>query len=175
MSILDEVNDWHVRGRLFLVPTLFEPTQARIMFLSTELQAQVYGPTWPSPQEEDRWTALQADLEAYVSGDVLAVAKHPFKGGRDAYLKRLHQARDEVWEIRSRNPEPQIRIFGRFAAKDVFIAFTWAERPTLGGPSSRAWRDAIVRCKTEWRRLFFAYDPFIGATYDDYISNIILV
>jgi hypothetical protein len=175
MSIQDEVNDWCGRGRLFLVPMILGSPATRTMYLSSDLQAQVFGPTWPSEGEEDRWVALQADLDAYVEGQVLPVAKHPFRDGRDAYFKRLHEARDEVWEIRSRHPDPQIRIFGRFAEKDVFIAFTWAERAELRGPKSRAWRDAIVRCKTEWRRLFFAYDPFIGNDYNEYISNIILV
>lgn len=175
MSIQDEVNYWCDIGRLFLVPKRMASLETRFMYLSSELQTQVFGPSWPTVEEEDRWVSLQADLDAYVQGDVLPVAEHPFRGRRDAYLKRLHTARDEVWEIRSRNPLPQIRIFGRFAEKDVFIALTWSERPELGGPTSRAWRDAIVRCKTEWRNLFFAYDPFIGSSHHEYISNIILV
>jgi len=118
----------------------------------------------------------RADLDSFVEGrKVIAVAKHPFKGGKKSDFKRLHKARDEVWEFRSRNPQPGIRILGRFAAKDIFIAFRWSERRELGGPHSRAWRNAMVGCKTDWRHLFPAYNPFTGSDLYGYITNIILV
>ncbi len=175
MSLILEVKDWCNRGRLTLLQPASGDPMVRIICLSENLASQVFGP-WLDMNEAVRWTSLRADLDSFVEGrKVIAVAGHPFKGGKKSDFKRLYKARDEVWEFRSRNPRPGIRIFGRFAAKDIFVAFGWAERPDLGGPQSRAWRDAMVRCKTDWRNLFPAYDPFTGSNLYGNISNIVLV
>ncbi|MGH7813213.1 MAG: hypothetical protein ACREQI_04330 [Candidatus Binataceae bacterium] len=175
MSILDEVDEWHSRRRLFLLQPASGMPAVRRMYLSEVLAERIFGP-WTNLNETVRWMELRAELDSFVEGlKVVAIAKHPFKGGGKAFLRRLHAPRDEVWEIRSRTPLPQIRVFGRFAAKDVMVALTWAERAGLGGPESRAWRDAIVDCKREWHRLFPAYAPFTGSNFYDYLSNIVLV
>jgi len=49
-----------------------------------------------------------------------------------AYLKLLAPARDAVWEIRSVRPAPSIRVLGRFAEYDVFVATNYALRKPLG-------------------------------------------
>lgn len=89
-------------------------------------------------------------------------------------MRQLFRWRDEVWEIRSQD-EPGIRVLGRFADTDLFIALTWHKRSELLGPQSRPWRDAIVGCKTEWKNLFPAYPPKSGdpsnAYPTDYIST----
>jgi hypothetical protein len=170
-----EVKDWCDRGQLILLQPASGSPVVRIICLSLNLAAMVFGP-WASQTEAVRWTSLRADLDSFVEGNkVIAVAKHPFKGGKKSDLKRLHKPNDEVWEFRSRHPRPALRIFGRFAAKDLFIAFRASERREMGGPQSRAWRDAIVQCKTDWRNLFPAFNPFTERTLYGYVSNIILV
>ena len=87
---------------------------------------------------------------------------------------------DAVWDIRSRDPRPAIRIIGHFADTDLFIGLTWAprsvpvpwsNRPPLGEGGSEQWKLIIRECKAAWRRLFPSYDPYSGDTIHDYISN----
>ncbi|MBF6567436.1 MAG: hypothetical protein IVW54_01010 [Candidatus Binataceae bacterium] len=173
--MLDEVKYWCDQGSLtLLVPPIPGSPLIRKMYLSAELHRQVLEPH-ADMDEATRWDSLRSDLDDYVEGRMISVARDSFKGGKTAYLKRLHPPGDEVWEIRSRHPKPGIRIFGRFAEKDVFVALQWSNRSNLKGPGSREWRDAIERCKTEWRRMFYAYKPFTGNYPDEYFSNFILV
>jgi hypothetical protein len=78
-----------------------------------------------------------------------------------------------VWEIKSPKPRPVLRVFGRFAEKDVLIATNLGDRATLGGWGSREWRDAIETCKAEWRRLFPSWEPLCKGSIHDYVSNAI--
>lgn len=175
MSIYDEVIHRVNEKRLFrLLPALPRIGHVRQMFISDEIRGLFDGP-WHIPEWEARCGSLRADLDRFIEGAVIPVAEKPFKG-KTSYLKRLVPDSDEVWEIRSRDPKPGIRVFGRFARKDVFVALTWAEREPLLGPSSREWRIARVACKTEWRKLFPAYEPISsGANFHDYLSNFFLV
>jgi hypothetical protein len=146
----------------------------RTIFLSHDLYSLVLGP-WNDEKIEERAGRLRADLDMFISGMVISVALSPYKKKKNAYMSPLDPAADQVWEIRSRDPRPGIRIFGHFSEKDVFVALTWGFREELGGPGSREWRDARERCKAEWRKLLHPYSPHTGNTPHEYVSNIILV
>ncbi len=161
MSIYVEINDRVNEGRLFQLPPLIPPdpgTKPRYLFVSPEVNALLVGP-WENRDWMSRCAFLRADLDRFSQGGLIPIASGPFLKGRTAYVRQLFRWRDEVWEIRSRDPKPGIRVLGRFADTDLFIALTWRRRPDLKGPRSREWRDAIVGCKTEWRNLFPAYSP----------------
>lgn len=154
-------------GRLFLLP----PAMSRVvrpMFVSPEIRNLVFGP-WDDPNWADRCGLLRADFDRFITGGRIAIAARPYQA-RSAYMAQLDQPRDEVWEIRSRDPEPSIRVFGRFALTNWFVALTWSKRADLKGPESREWRDAIEACKAEWRKLFPTYNPRMGDHVHDYIS-----
>lgn len=161
MSILDEIVARTNEGRLFPLQPLM-PVMAgspmRQMFLTAEVNSLLTGP-WQTDEWEIRCGYLRADLERFIQGGLIPIASRPMSGGRHSYMRQLFQWREEVWEIRSRDPQPGIRILGRFADFDVFIALSWWNRTDLGGPKDRRWRDAIVGCKTEWNNLFPAYQP----------------
>jgi hypothetical protein len=104
-----------------------------------------------------------ADLEAFVEG----IALHP------RYLFLLFPAREGVWEIRSMRPDPSIRVLGRFADVDVFIATNYALRHELGGWRSRAWRDVKLSARTVWTNLFHTYRPIITTNVHDVVTGAI--
>lgn len=167
-EIIAEVNQG--AGRLFsLGPSMPGASAKREVYISADVKALLNGP-WVNDDFEIRCGYLAADFDRFITGATIAVAATAH-GSNAANLKRLHPPADEVWELRCRNPKPGIRVFGRFAAKDVLVALTWATRPDLGGPQSKAWRDAKESCNAEWRKLFPAYPPFSGAHCDDYLSN----
>lgn len=181
MSIYDEIIQRVSEGRLYPLRPLMPPSlgaTSRHIYLSEEIYSLLAGP-WPSDEWEERCGYLHADLDRFAQGGMIPVAKSPFIGGRHSYMRQLFRWREEVWEIRSRDPKPGIRVLGRFADTDVFIALSWWHRADLGGPKAREWRDAIVGCKTEWKNLFPAYEPKSSGGDDAYptacISNTYLV
>jgi hypothetical protein len=141
----------------------------RLILVSDEIDELISGP-WEEIEWEERCGGLRADFDRFIEGRLITVAARPYHA-RTAYIAQLDQPRDEVWEIRSRDPEPSLRVFGRFAETDLFVALTWSKRADLKGPDSREWRDAIEGCKAEWRKLFPTYPPKIGNNINDYISS----
>lgn len=168
MSIQDQIKAHVNREDLYLLsPSMPGSRIIRHMYASPEIKVLLDGP-WDALESEVRCSQLRADLEVFVTGGIIPVAKNPFKEGRTAYLKRLDPQREEVWEIRSRDPAPQIRVFGRFAKRDMFLALGWALRSDLGGPEDPRWNQAINECKAEWRRLLPAYPPLTADPPDDF-------
>ncbi len=170
MSICDEIRVWVNEGRLFLfIPDDPGACISRPLYLVEEIRTLVEGP-WETVKDADRGGALRADLEHFTSGGMVSIAKTPYRA-KTALLARLDPPGDEVWEIRSRSPRPGLRVFGRFAKTDIFVALEVKSRDALGGPKDRSWRDEIVRSKAHWIRLFPSYPAHSGSTVHDYISN----
>lgn len=166
----EEIGYWLRQGRLhILAPRLPGSSPTRVMIVSQEVHALLSGP-WADQNLASKSGRLRADLEMFILGQVISVARQS-RRAKSAYMNRLHPAREEVWEIRSRAPQPSVRIFGRFAEMDVFVALTWSDRPSLGGMGSREWRDAIEGCKAEWRKLFPSYPPFTRDGLHGYVSE----
>jgi hypothetical protein len=183
MSIHDAINCWIKQGRLFVLTRALpsDPVE-RTMLISPEIKELVDGP-WQDTSMERRCGRLRADLEAFIGGDIIPVCLNPFEA-KTAYFGRLHPASDGIFDIRSRDPSPALRVFGAFAETDTFVALTWSPRSRqvrwtikrpLGPRGSRAWRDAVVGCKTEWKRLFPTYPPVTGDRLHDYISQSVVL
>lgn len=184
MSIRDVIRDRIEHGQLFELGLVVEGDPvARTVLISAEINALLEGP-WQDRSQRVRCGRLRGDLEAFIKGDILTVCLTPYRA-RSAYMGRLDQPSDEVWDIRSRDPSPALRVLGRFVEKDVFAALTcsprskavsWLPRPPLGDRHSREWVAAISECKSEWSKLFYQYQPYRGSDVHDYISeNVILV
>jgi hypothetical protein len=173
MSIYAEILTHIGEGRLHeLVPALPTAPTTRRIVACTEIKDMILGP-WDDSDWEVRCNFLRADFDKFLTGSIIPVAAGT-SGGRASYLKKLTPYRDEIWEIRSRDPDPSLRIFGRFADKDLFVALSWHKRPDLGGPKTRPWRDAMVECGAEWRKLFPSYDALQGSNplnFNDYVTN----
>lgn len=172
MSIHDSIRDSVACGRLFpVLPTLPSSPMVRFLYASAEINRLIVGP-WTDEIEEYRCGKLWADFDKFVEGRIISLAlNNPYKKPRPTYLSRLDPGQDEVWEIRSRDPKPGIRVFGRFAEQDLLIVLNWGYRNDLGGPGSSEFKRQIRKCKAEWRNLFPSYDPKSGKTVDEYISD----
>jgi len=118
-------------------------TTRRALLVDEELSELLLGP-WDTTENEIRCMALRAYLDVFTEG-------RPIIPG---YLFQLSDRREEVWEIKAPRPNPGLRVFGRFAQKDVFVALHHEARDALKGWQSRGWRDAKEICKSEWRTLF---------------------
>ncbi len=114
---------------------------------------------------------LRADLEAFVMGQELAISTIPYKH-HSAYMGILDPIDEGIWEIRSRDPNPGIRIFGQFACKDTFIAFDvklrskrdprWPDLDPLGDGKSLQYQYAQIDVLNRWKALFAHLSPLCG-------------
>lgn len=173
MSIRDEVKDRCSEGRLHEPGIAPGVRGVRELFVSDDVNRFLCGP-WSDSAEEFRALHLVSELFWFTQGRLITIPTDSGRGG-GARMSRLDPPADEVWEIRSRAPRPGIRVFGRFAVKDCFIALTWEwrrdlmDRTTVEG--ERLWEAVLLQCKTEWRGLFPSYNPMTGGCLHDYLSN----
>jgi hypothetical protein len=171
MSIRDQIfslcagND----GRLVLVTPLLPVSHPRAIYATKELSDDIAaGATQTVGSTAYRIGLLRTDLDWFSAGELITVGY----GKEDACrMKPLDPRNEEVWELRSRDPKPALRVFGRFAEPDVFIATHMAWRDVLGGWDSWEWAAEIRRCKAIWRQLFPTYPPHSGGNVRDYITN----
>jgi hypothetical protein len=179
MSIHDELKARCSEKRLFRLDLGIpgDPVE-RAILLSEDVQSLLTGP-WQSETLRYRSGRLRGDLEEFIKGETISACLRPFEA-RSAYMGRLAPIQFGMWDIRSRDPTPALRVVGLFAATDVFVALRWAprsvqpawiDRPPLGCRDSREWRDIITQCKVDWRNLFLSFAAITGDNIHDYISR----
>jgi len=179
MSIRDSIAFWVKEGRLHELRPVFDSDPIRrTMIISTEILELINGP-WEDASWERRCGFLRGTLETFVKGQEIGVCLKPYKAA-NAYMGRLDNPEDEVWDVRSIDPNPGIRVFGRFAERDVFVGLLWSPRSVeipysqrlpLGKKDSVEWKNAILECKSEWRKLFPSYQPVHGDEIHEYIET----
>lgn len=172
MSIRDEVQYRIDEGRLFSLPCLLPGCQTvRYIFVTEEVN-DVFDPNnWNNDHDAKRFALLRANLDSFTQGQMITIANEPYRKPISTYMARTDPVSDELWDIRSRDPKPGVRVLGCFTEADVFVGLTWSFREPLGGPSSREWRDFIIRAKTNWTQLFGPYQPLKGSEISDYVSS----
>lgn len=140
----------------------------RYMFMTDEIATAIDS---PAPGDEKRFDELFADLVSFLFARTI----HP------DYLWQLSPPNLGVWEIRSHIDDPQIRVFGQFARKNVFIAMTMRYRSELGDIHDTNWTYEIRRARHCWQTLFpggfsalITTDPhkaFSGAVNEKYFKD----
>lgn len=170
MSISDEIQDLVAKGILVPVrPRLGFGARRirRYMFLTKELNAEIEKEIAAG---DTRFAELEADLVAFLVSP--AISKD--------YLKQLIPPSDGVWEIRCHADEPTMRVFGQFAARNVFIAMGARYRGDLGSFDDPRWTYEINRARRIWKDLFpscgakvttDAHKLFDGAVHEKYYDD----
>jgi hypothetical protein len=159
----DEIKSLCDAGRIVLVQTLdWRAPKRRAIYVSPDLHGFLtYKSADPGTNSDRR--KLQALFDRFISGDFVSVSLEPTAMRTD--IKRLSPPSDEVWEFKvTLKKDLQLRIFGRFAFLNTFIALT--------GPVDRTgvnYRNEIIRCQEHWRTVFDDKPPFYGGDEDDYI------
>jgi hypothetical protein len=175
MSIRAEIHVRTQEGRLqALAQSMSSVPDKRQIFLESTVVGMLNGP-WVSSRDGRRAGTARALLESFLRGDQV-VGRMPPSKNVNTVIALLNPADDGVWEFRIGDPRPGIRILGRFAEKDVFVATNWVNRenfrdPVTGQDDPRKWRDEMIRCKTIWNQLFPSYNPLIGGSLHEFISN----
>jgi len=180
MSIRTEWKDHLAARRLFKLDFRFPgPPEKRVVLMAPEI-AKLVLPPWPSTMMGDRCARLRADLENFLDGSAMNVCWMPFRGKQYHRLGRLDPVEQGIWDVRSVDPSPALRIFFCLAEKDIMVALgcsprsipvPWLETPPLGPREDERWSRAIRECRSAWGSLFPNYRPHVGATLDECISN----
>ena len=155
--------------------------EKRTLLLAPELDSLLSEPI-EETEKSRRIQRLRADLENILAGENLIVCWEPYKARERHQIGRLDPTEDEVFDIRSVEPPPALRILFHFAEKDVLVAHlcnprsisvSWLNRLPL--INRKRWRRAIQDSNAKWSTLFPDHSPHSGATIDDYLSNAIIL
>jgi hypothetical protein len=143
-------------GRLRrLVPRSVDAPLRKPIFLRHELHQTIFGEQ-TNAEHTVRYMALCARLEMFIGDEVIA----------SSCMKPLVPYRKGVWEILNKKPNPSLRVFGLFAARDVFIGTHHQLRSALGGFNTPMWKEEIRRVTHEWNQLFEGIDPLVGKLHE---------
>ena len=133
-----------------------------------------------APRADPRVQRLRADLEAFVKGDELALSVVPYEH-KTAYMGLIAPEHEGTWEIRSRDPTPGMRVFGRFPHKDGFVALAWhlrsrpddrwPEKRPLGDRNSFEYQFAQIEVEQRWNELFPDYQSLAGSDASEILSD----
>lgn len=158
----------HTAGALHFWTPLLPGPHVRVLYVATDLLDEIRS----DERDPYRMGQLHRDFDRFCQGGLITIGY-----GRESrcLMKPLDPRADEVWELRSRDPRPQVRVFGRFAAPDVFVATNAEYRDELGEPDLTRWEGnnwpaEILRCKARWRVLVPGQAPIRGDSIHDYIT-----
>lgn len=134
----------------------------RVLFLAEDLWKFLYEDIHDDDME-DRIGTLLADLEQFVTSEEIT----------PKYLFLLYPSRDAVWEIRSVQDKPSIRVLGLFAAWNVLVATNMALREELGGWESRQWKQVKRKARAAWNSILQPYAPVVTTKVQRVVSGAI--
>ena len=112
-----------------------------------------------------------ADLTEFIFGERFEASLH---SAHEFYcrMSRLDEAQEGVWEIRIWDVEPQLRFYGQFAKRNIFIIL-YGPVEKLRLFRRRIRHEPIKRaCISTWQSMF-SHDPSIeGEDINVYLSNV---
>ena len=103
-------------------------------------------------------------MDDFVAGGYVTVAQDPFDKDASSIMARVHPVESEIFDFRCLDPKPQIRILGRFAASDTFIALAWDFRDDID------WDEIVSETEATWNELFPDTNPLKRDNINGYIS-----
>jgi len=169
MSIRDHIRELLDKQLFCLESVYFGEETPRSIFVSEEVKCALTHP-FPEGREVLHAEFLQT-LDAFLEHGEMTVAEDPRCKPSDALMARVEPVEDEFFDFRITAPHPQIRAFGGFAEKDVFVIVTWNYRDAINDDFD----GEVTRCKIEWQKLFDKTPPFKGKNLDEYLSNFLPV
>lgn len=175
MSTREALNRLVQEGRVVHVPCLQRGVSSRRhFFLEASLHRRLEQAMAGSSKEDARLAMLYADVERFTSGQVITVGVNPYEKDRTAYMARTEPVQEGIFDLRSQDPSPAIRLFGAFCEIDVFLGLTWRWRNELGGRNERAFDFAVMEAMKVWDALLPDCRRLFSDNIEDYISDDLL-
>ena len=186
MSILEKIEKRKREGRLFVLPLQqVNESPVRTILVTPKLYKQLTGADWKTADEAIRLSKLRGDLEHFIKNGQISMHLDPSqrkqtKAAQAAYMGLLKKPENGIFDIRSRDPKPGLRVLGGYAHKDVFVAIEchprsrrvpWLGWPPLKDGKSKAWKEAIGKCRKKWKDLFGQDTPLTGSDPDVFLTG----
>jgi hypothetical protein len=172
MSTRDAMNRLIQGGQIVHVPCQLRGVSSRRhVFLEASLHDRLAQAMTGSTKDDIRLAGLWADLDRFTSGSVITVGGDPFNKGQTAFMARTHPVQDGIFDLRSRDPSPGIRLFGAFCETDVFLGLTWKWRHELGSRHDRLFDLAVLEATGVWDRLLPDCRRLVSDRIEDCISD----
>jgi hypothetical protein len=80
--------------------------------------------------------------------------------------------------MRCRDPKPSLRVLGRFARPDIFVALDWWPRWNAVPWSPKAplidearWTTAVSECEQKWNEVLPGISPVTGEKVEGYVTR----
>lgn len=138
-----EIEEGKRRGLLFPVrPPDRWTGKSRAFLMCAPLHDELQrGKSDPDEKIRQRWAQLEAAMIHFVENGRMS----------ENLLKQLKPPKFEHWELVSRKPRPSLRVFGRFALADVFVATHVKARKGMGGMWSPQFEHEKLVCEDHYR------------------------
>lgn len=178
MSIDGQINAALASGKLHYLNVPHSLKPRRVMLVHTDIR-DILENEAPTLIAERRLGRLSADLEMFVKGGAISMCFENYRHG-DAYMGRYDPSDEGTWAIRSRKPKPGMRVFGRFAKTDIFVALnfefrsvgvSWSDKKPLGPGDSIEHQFAMIEAEQRWNENFPGTEAIKGEDIHDYISK----
>ena len=153
-------------------------TVRRRMWLHRELRAElrvVYEEEGEEAQK--RLASLEKDFESFVKEEHVLMGLKPFNH-KNADFGLLSPVSKGLWDLRSRDPGPGLRVFGAFIGVDAFVALSWAPRSIgwggkrqLGNADSIEYQIALLEAEERWNAALPNSSPIVGKLAHEYVSR----
>jgi len=166
MSIWKLINVWNSGDDpqlIVLHPEFSSGTGGRFVVATKRVHKELYG-QWGDPELQERYARAQQVVDSFINNSRIKVRLPPSKSIK-AQLALLEPSNEEIWEFRTE--KPGIRVFGRFAEHNTFIALNTELRENINDDFAREKEE----CKRLWRGFFQSYKPHHGTEISDYINN----
>lgn len=165
MLIDTEVRQAYKDGKLFPARPIADwAGEPRAFFMCRPLYDDVQaGKAGSDEKERQRWARLEAQMGSFVEGGYV----------NDDFIKQLLPPKFEHWELRSRKPRPSLRVFGRFAAPDVFVGTHVVARINLGGMYSPEFEHEKLVCEDIYKQagLTVVFTDAPRFRYESYVTD----
>ena len=163
MSIKAEIRSRIHEGRLAVfTQAIRRLPDRRELYVAPEIKNAI------DAMVDPRFGRARALLETFVRGEEI-VARWPPDKNVTAMMALLEPGRENVWEFRICQPPRGLRLFGRFAERDIFIGTHCYKREDL--PKGNKWPHQIKLCRHAWSSLFPAHPPLSSSSIHDFLGN----
>lgn len=170
MSIQGLIRDAVHRGDLRYAPPLIRSNQRpRYLFVESELMDTVNRALGESTPKAQRLGQLAANFLRFSSNEDITVGDDPRNKDIGAFMARTEPVQDGIFDIRSRDPRPAIRVFGGFAEKDVFVAVTWKWRKELD--DDKKFGRAVLQALGAWNDILPDSKPLYKEDLNDLLGS----
>src|SRR5271163_3314277 len=113
MLIEDEINSLCASGQLvLLLPAIPGLRRRRSVYLAKTLNVTLAVGPWSNRKDEERWGELRFWFDRFIDGGRIYLRERPRAKKSTADMAQLEPWSDEVWDVRSIDPKPSIRVLG---------------------------------------------------------------